>query len=42
MFDAPEFSLDVKGEDFYTYTADDFILNDYIYGPKIKSIPVAV
>lgn len=42
MFDAPMFSLDAKGEDFYTYTADDFILNDYTYGPKIKSIPVAV
>lgn len=42
MFDAPVFSISDQIQDFYTCTCEDFHLENYNFGPKIKSIPVAV
>lgn len=42
MFDAPEFSITDQVQDFYTCSCEDFLLENYQYGPKIKAIPVAI
>ena len=39
---APTFWLNPDIKDFYQFTADDVRLVDYVTGPKIRDIPVAV
>ena len=36
----PNNELDIK--DFYAFTKDDFIIEDYEAGPQIKDIPIAI
>ena len=31
---------DVK--DFYEFTLDDFTIEDYVTGPQVKDIPIAI
>ena len=31
-----------KLEDFYKFTVDDFMIEDYQAGPQIKNIPIAI
>lgn len=42
MFPAPKFRLNPEVKNFYDFTIDDFILEDYQYGPKISNIPIAI
>lgn len=42
QYDAPVFCMNPDIKDFYDFTADDFSLNNYVYGPQVKNIPVAV
>lgn len=39
---APEFWINPEITDFYKFTVDDFRLDNYITGPKVVNIPVAV
>ena len=39
---APKFWINPEVKNFYDFTVDDFRLDDYITGPQIKNIPVAV
>ena len=39
---APKFWINPEVKNFYDFTVDDFRLDDYVTGPKIKNIPVAV
>ena len=39
---APKFWLNPEIKDFYAFTEDDIRLDDYVTGPQIKNIPVAV
>ena len=39
---APKFWLNPDVKDFYDFTPDDVRLDDYITGPQIKNIPVAI
>ena len=39
---APKFWLNPKIKDFYQFTADDVRLEEYVTGPQITNIPVAV
>ncbi|MBE5960091.1 MAG: thymidylate synthase [Lachnospiraceae bacterium] len=41
-FDAPKFWMNPDKKDFYEFTVDDFRLDDYVTGPKVEKIPVAV
>ncbi len=41
-FPAPKVSLNPEKKDFYSFTTDDLIVEDYRYGEQIKNIPVAV
>ncbi len=41
-FPAPTFRLNPDVTDFYAFKAEDFILENYQYGPKIENIPVAI
>jgi thymidylate synthase len=41
-YDAPTFWINPEVKDFYQFTADDFKLINYQYGPKVENIPVAV
>lgn len=41
-YDAPEFIMDQKIQDFYAYTKDSFQLENYQYHPLASKIPVAV
>lgn len=40
--DAPIFKMNKKIRNFYDFTVDDFTLENYITGPQIKNIPVAI
>lgn len=40
-FPAPKVSLNPEIKDFYQFTTDDLIIEDYVYGEQIKNIPVA-
>ncbi len=42
QYPAPKFWLNPDIKDFYQFTADDVRLTDYVTGPQIKDIPVAV
>ena len=39
---APKFWLNPEIKDFYAFTEDDIRLDDYVTGPQIKNIPIAV
>ena len=39
---APEFWLNPEVKDFYQFTPDDVRLDNYVTGPQIKNIPIAV
>ena len=41
-FPAPKFKLNPDIKDFYKFTKDDFIIEDYKYGEEIKNIPIAI
>lgn len=41
-YDAPDFYMNPEIKDFYEFTVDDFRLDNYITGPKIEKIPVAI
>lgn len=42
MYDAPTFHLNPDVHDFYQFTRDDVSLDNYVTGPQIMDIPVAV
>lgn len=42
QFEAPEFWLNPDVKDFYDFTPDDVKLENYVTGPQIKNIPVAI
>ena len=39
---APKFWINPEVKNFYDFTVDDFRLDDYVTGPQIKNIPIAV
>jgi thymidylate synthase len=41
-YPAPKFWLNPEVKDFYQFTRDDVRLDDYITGPQVTGIPVAV
>ena len=41
-YDAPKFWLNPEIKDFYQFTRHDVRLDDYVTGPQIKDIPIAV
>ncbi len=41
-FPAPKFSLNPEIKDFYDFTTDDIIIENYQAGEQIKNIPIAV
>lgn len=41
-FAAPRFSLNPEIKNFYDFTLDDFVVEDYQANPQIKHIPVAI
>lgn len=42
VYDAPKFWLNPEIKDFYQFTTDDIKVENYITGPQIKNIPIAV
>lgn len=42
MFDAPKFKLNPDIKNFYDFTTDDIIIEDYQKNPQITNIPIAV
>ena len=42
QYPAPKFRMNPDIKNFYDFTVDDFIVEDYQAGPQIKGIPVAV
>lgn len=42
VYDAPVFWMNPDIKDFYQFTADDFRLDNYVTGPKVENIPIAV
>ena len=41
-YPAPKVSLNPEVKDFYHFTVDDLTVEDYVTGPQIKNIPIAV
>lgn len=41
-YDAPKVSFNPDIKDFYQFTTDDLIVENYKYGEQIKNIPIAV
>lgn len=41
-YDAPKLIINPNIKDFYDFKAEDFVLENYISGPQIKKIPVAI
>ena len=41
-YDAPKVTLNPNVKNFYDFTVDDFIIEDYEAGPQVKNIPVAI
>lgn len=41
-YPAPKVSLNPDITDFYKFTTDDLIVEDYQFGPQIKDIPIAI
>ena len=42
VYDAPVFRMNPDIKDFYQFTVDDFTLDNYVTGPKVENIPIAV
>lgn len=42
VYDAPTFWLNPEIKNFYDFTVDDVKLDNYVTGPQVKNIPVAV
>jgi thymidylate synthase len=42
QYPAPKFWLNPEIKDFYEFTKDDIIIEDYQKNPQIKNIPVAI
>jgi len=42
QYPAPKFWINPEIKDFYEFTVDDIRLDDYVTGPQIKNIPIAV
>ncbi|MBR5155208.1 MAG: thymidylate synthase [Clostridia bacterium] len=42
QFDAPKLIVNKEIKDFYDFTTDDFILQNYKSGEQVKNIPVAI
>lgn len=42
QYPAPKVSLNPDVKDFYDFTTDDLIVEDYQHGPQVKNIPIAV
>ena len=42
MYDAPIVKLNPEVKDFYKFTTDDLIIENYITGKQVKNIPIAV
>ena len=41
-YPAPKVSLNPDVHDFYDFTTDDLLVEDYQHGPQVKNIPIAV
>lgn len=41
-YPAPKVSINPEVKDFYKFTTDDLIVEDYQAGPQVKNIPIAV
>ena len=41
-YEAPTFWMNPDIKDFYEFKVEDFRLDNYITGPKIENIPVAI
>lgn len=41
-FDAPKVTLNPEIKDFYDFTTDDLLIENYQAGPQVKNIPIAV
>lgn len=41
-YPAPKFSMNPDVKDFYEFTLDDFVIEDYVTGPQVTNIPIAV
>jgi thymidylate synthase len=42
MHDAPTVKLNPEIKNFYDFTTNDLIVENYVYGEQIKNIPIAV
>jgi thymidylate synthase len=42
QYPAPKVSLNPEIKNFYDFTTDDLIVENYQHGPQIKNIPIAV
>lgn len=42
QFDAPRVSLNKNIKNFYEFTTDDLVVENYITNPQVKNIPVAI
>ena len=42
QYPAPKFKMNPDIKNFYDFTLDDFVIEDYQAGPQVKKIPVAV
>ena len=42
QYDAPVFRLNPEKKNFYDFTADDVILENYVTGEQVRNIPVAI
>jgi thymidylate synthase len=42
QYPAPKFWINPEIKDFYQFTTDDIKLIDYVTGPQIKDIPIAI
>jgi thymidylate synthase len=41
-YPAPKVTLNPEVKDFYKFTVDDFTIEDYVTGPQVKDIPIAI
>ncbi|MDE6026438.1 MAG: thymidylate synthase [Lachnospiraceae bacterium] len=41
-YPAPKFSMNPDIKDFYEFTTDDFVIENYVTGPQVQNIPVAI
>ncbi len=41
-YPAPKFTMNPEVKDFYEFTLDDFNIEDYVTGPQVTNIPIAI